>query len=260
MIRKTLGLTLRISPFSNTSQVVSWLSPDRGRLSTLIKGAQRPRGGFLGQYDLFYVCELLFYDRAERGLHILHAVTPLKTRNVFRQDLRRCTFASYACDLAWRLCPYESPAPGLFRLLDETLDSVEQHGPKESLVAWYELRVLSELGLAPQLNRCPGCGTDTSIQVLGAFSLARGGLLCPRCTEENPGPLITVPPDVLAMLRHWQGLESPAQAIRTRSQAAQERIFRLLIGRFLEYHLETQPLSRQVLQSVLAATETLPRA
>ena len=37
-IEKTEGIVLRVTPFSTTSHVVVWLTPDRGRLPTAIKG------------------------------------------------------------------------------------------------------------------------------------------------------------------------------------------------------------------------------
>ena len=43
MIARTEGLVLRIMPFSRTSQVVAWFTPDCGRMATLVKGAQRPK-------------------------------------------------------------------------------------------------------------------------------------------------------------------------------------------------------------------------
>jgi len=66
MILKSPAIVLRFNPFANTSRVVVWLTRDHGKLATLVKGAQRPKSPFLGQFDLFYTCELLFYARADR--------------------------------------------------------------------------------------------------------------------------------------------------------------------------------------------------
>ena len=84
---KTEATCLRISPWSRTSHVVSWLTPS-GRVATLVKGAVRPKSAFLGQYDLFYRCDLLYYARASGDLHALREVTP---RNL-RAHLRNLIF------------------------------------------------------------------------------------------------------------------------------------------------------------------------
>ena len=88
MILKDQAIALRIHPFGNTSRIVVWLSQSYGKLATLVKGSQREKSGFLGQYDLFYTCELLFYAREQRNLHILKECTPLVLRPSFRSDWR----------------------------------------------------------------------------------------------------------------------------------------------------------------------------
>ena len=63
-IIKTQGIVLTVHPWSRTSHVVTWLTPDHGPVTTLVKGAVRPKSAFLGQYDLFYTCDILYYARA----------------------------------------------------------------------------------------------------------------------------------------------------------------------------------------------------
>ena len=79
-IIKTTGTVLAIHPWSRTSHVVAWLTPDHGVVSTLVKGAVRAKSAFLGQYDLFYTCDLLYYARASGDLHALREVTPRAMR------------------------------------------------------------------------------------------------------------------------------------------------------------------------------------
>ena len=74
---KTKGIVLDIHPWSRTSHVTTWLTPDHGPVTTLVKGAVRPKSSFLGQYDLFYTCELVYYARAKSELHAIREVSPL---------------------------------------------------------------------------------------------------------------------------------------------------------------------------------------
>ena len=80
MIQKTTGIVLRVIPFSRTSHVIQWLTSSHGRMATIAKGAQRPKSLLLGQYDLFYTCEILFYPRERTGLHVLRECAPLAPR------------------------------------------------------------------------------------------------------------------------------------------------------------------------------------
>ena len=80
MIAKTEAIVLRIFLFSRTSHIVAWLAEDGTRLTTSIKGAVRPKSAFLGQYDLFYTCELLYYEREHAGVHVARECSPLAPR------------------------------------------------------------------------------------------------------------------------------------------------------------------------------------
>ena len=139
MILKDEALALRFYPFGNTSRIVVWLSRSYGKLATLAKGSQRERSAFLGQLDLFYTCEILFYAREQRNLHVLKECAPLETRAAFRSDWRACAAASYAAGLLDRAMPF-GPAPaGLFDLLAETLDHLAARTPGPAFLPRFEL-------------------------------------------------------------------------------------------------------------------------
>jgi DNA repair protein RecO (recombination protein O) len=250
MIGKCTGIVLRVEAFSRTSHVVSWLTEADGRLTTLAKGAQRRRSAFLGQYDLFYACELLYYQRASRSLHILKECAPLKTRNRFRDDWASAAAASYLCDLVWRLCPAGPGHENVYRLLDRTLDLADAQGAVVPLVFWFEVRLAGCLGFAPNLDACPACKRRLrpSPHRAALFSLPRGGLLCQRCaagTGARQGGM-PVSPDVLAVLRAWQGAEQPTGARRSVCTVAQRQAIENLLGAFLSYHLDRVPPSRAI--------------
>ena len=84
------AIVLRLHPFGNTSRIVFWLSAEHGKLATLAKGSQRPGSLLLGQFDLFYTCEILFYAKEQRNLHVLKECFPLEPRPGFRHDWRAC--------------------------------------------------------------------------------------------------------------------------------------------------------------------------
>ena len=148
MISKTEALVLRVSPFSTTSQVVTWLTPVHGRIASAVKGAVRPKSRFLGQYDLFYTCELLFYARERNGLHATRECTPLDTRSRLRTDWRAFACASYICDLVLR-AGIAGHQHELYELSVTALDSLCTHGAKPPFLFWFELQFLATLGLAP---------------------------------------------------------------------------------------------------------------
>jgi len=245
-IIKTPAIVLRYVPFSNSSRIVTWLTPDHGRIGTMIKGSLRPKSQYLGQYDLFYTCELLYYGHHERELYTARECTPLQFRTRFRTDWRAMSIASYFVDLMGRVCPANAPHPELYHLLAQHLDELDKYGAFYPLVFWFELNLLDELGLTPRLQNCALC---TQALIPGknpvVFSNAHGGMCCTKCHPGETRTLTPVSADILAILQGWQRAENPRMARTTHCTNRQLTQIQLLLGGFMRYHLDTPLISRK---------------
>ena len=229
-IVKTEGIVLQIRPWSRTSHVVTWLTPDAGPVTTLVKGAVRPKSAFLGQYDLFYTCDLLYYARASGDLHALREVTPTQRRDALRGRWRETALAGYAADLARDLAPVGAEAQEWYVFLSGFLDGLaaERADPSMRLRALIrlEMEVLRLAGLAPDFS-----GMDQAAEWT-AFAIDRG-----RCGEGER--TVRLAPATVAALR-GVSTGNDTDAIR-------------FLGMFLAYHLERPADVRRSLVSMLAA-------
>ena len=156
---KTEAICLAIRPWSQTSHVVTWLTP-QGKVGTVVRGAVRPKSFFLGQYDLNYTCEILYYGRARGDLHALRDCAPLDRRDALRDDFRALALAGYFRRLASDYAPVGPDCADWFVLLSDALDALA--GPAAtpaSLVRRmlrYELDVLHLMGLSPEVEADAG--------------------------------------------------------------------------------------------------------
>src|SRR6266576_378759 len=99
MIESATGLVLRTRPLTETSLIVQWLTPDRGRLATVAKGARRAKSPFRGKLDLFYVADLSFNRSRRSELHTLSEVNLRETHAFLRQDFGCLRQACYCAAL-----------------------------------------------------------------------------------------------------------------------------------------------------------------
>jgi DNA repair protein RecO (recombination protein O) len=244
MILKDEAIALRTYPFGNTSSIVVWLAREYGKLATLAKGSQRDRSPFLGQVDLFYTCEILFYAREERRLHVLKDCFPLETRTAFRSDWRGCAAASYAAGLFDRALPF-GPAPAdLYDQLVGALDQLAARTPGPAFLPRMELRLLRALGLLPHWDACARCRADLRGDAPARLDAARGALLCAACAE---GCGRSVDPAARRAIR--QMLDGPLPP------SLPERVFRDvrdLAGGLLEHHADLFGPSRAAAFGILA--------
>ena len=146
---KTEAICLDIRPWSRTSHVVSWLTP-AGRLTTVVKGAVRAKSLFLGQYDLNYTCDILYYARAKGELHALRECVPVEMREGLRGDYRKLALAGYFRRLVAELAPMGEDCRVWYELLLSSLSSLD---PRVDALIRFELAVLQLSGLKPDFGR-----------------------------------------------------------------------------------------------------------
>ena len=244
MIRKTEAIVLRIFPFSRTSHIVSWLTSEGDRITTSVKGATRSKSLFLGQYDLFYTCELLYYTREINGVHIAKESTPLVMREKLRTNWRAEQCASWFSALAYNASGGGVRDRALYSLLSETLDfiSSSDFAPPAIVFARYEAKILSLMGLSPNFNPCRSCGYKSTDDAF-LFNLASGSRHCPEhSTREYYDPMINVSRRTVDLYNavvasRSLGLNSAIARI------AEPHVFALvrLLGLFIRYHIENVP-------------------
>jgi DNA repair protein RecO (recombination protein O) len=149
MIQTATGLILRTRPFTETSLIVEWLTPDAGRLSTIAKGARRPKSPFRGQLDLFYLADFNFVRSRRSELHTLREVNLRGTNAALRRDLGHLRQTSYCAALVEQVTERETPLPAIFELMTGLLASLPAQPPRPETVFAFELKLLDDLGLRP---------------------------------------------------------------------------------------------------------------
>jgi DNA repair protein RecO (recombination protein O) len=149
---RTTGLILRTRLLTETSLIVHWLTPDMGRISTVAKGARRPKSPYRGKLDLFYLADFSFSRSARSELHNLREAMLRETHARLREDFTKLHQASYATALIEHATETETPIREIFELMMGFVGHVSEHAPKAASVFAFELKLLQELGLAPELS------------------------------------------------------------------------------------------------------------
>ncbi len=250
-IVKTHALVLRITPYSNTSHVVVWLTEAGERISTLIKGALRPKSDFLGQYGLFCGCELLYYRRDGDGLHIARECALLEARTGLRRNWRAFGGASYISHLILNTSMEGQRDPLGYHLAQTAFDALDTGGARQEAVFWFELQWLKHLGFSPQLQQCTRCHRPLGARETHVL-WATEGVVCGACadTQRTGGPsstaLATLRPDVLAILRRWQA--QPDAHVMATTQCSERQVleFDRLLGMLIADHMDNTPESRKI--------------
>ena len=153
MIESATGLILRTRPLTETSLIVHWLTPDFGRIATVAKGARRIKSPFLGKLDLFYLADFSFSRSRRSDSHTLREISLRETHRALRQDIRRLRQAAYAAAFVEQATETGTPLPAIFELMNGFLGCLCRHPSAPQIVLAFELKLLHELGLKPDLGK-----------------------------------------------------------------------------------------------------------
>ena len=152
MIENASGLVLRVRPLTETSLIIQWLTPELGRLATVAKGARRSKSPFRGKLDLFYLADFSFSRSPRSELHNLREVSLRETHSILRQELGYLQQASYCAVLIEQATETDTPLPQVFDLMFGLLNHLPVQRPEPQTLFAFELKLLRELGLNPDLE------------------------------------------------------------------------------------------------------------
>jgi DNA repair protein RecO (recombination protein O) len=169
MTESATGLILRTRPLTETSLIVNWLTPELGRISTVAKGARRPKSPFAGKLDLFYAADFSFQRSRRSELHMLREVKLRETHPALRQELGYLQQAAYCAKLIEQATETETPLPAVYDLLRGLLAHLPKQIPQPQTLFAFEIKLLHELGLTPDVSQ--GQLTPGAKQIVGAFSV-----------------------------------------------------------------------------------------
>ncbi|HNQ72462.1 MAG TPA: DNA repair protein RecO [Verrucomicrobiota bacterium] len=152
MIESATGIILRTRPLTETSLIVNWLTAEHGRISTVAKGARKPKSPFAGRLDLFFEASFTYRRSRRSELHTLCELELQETHAALRNDLGWLQQAAYATRLSEQTTERETPVPGVQALLRGLLHHLPEQPPQPRTVYAFELKLLVELGLQPNLE------------------------------------------------------------------------------------------------------------
>ncbi len=196
-MHKAYGLSLQKSDYSNTSQIVTFLTPDQGKLSVLAKGSKRPRSSFGGPFDLLALYDLVYISR-HGGLHLLTEAALLDCFPAIRSDYRLMAKAFAVAELSLALTQPEQPCPEVFSLVLAALRALDPAAPAELVLLSFEAKLLHELGVFPELRTCVICSSNP-VSDKALLSVPDGGRVCRACAHAAAAPR-SVPPAAISLL------------------------------------------------------------
>jgi DNA repair protein RecO (recombination protein O) len=220
---KSEALVLRGVDFSESSRIITFLCPERGRMACLAQGARRTKSGAAALLETFNRLELVYYWKDSREVQKLGEASLLDDFAPLKRDLDKSVYAAFPLEIALKTAQANEPSHDLYDALVAGLDSMKHwSGDAAFHASWQAVQLLAAAGFAP--------GAHESDAALPARLRRSRGRDWAAEFAQRP----EAPPD-------------PAACTRGDGQSVFE-----YIGAYAQHHLDTDFRSRRVIARMFA--------
>jgi DNA repair protein RecO (recombination protein O) len=184
---RTEAILLRLLDYGESDRIVTFFTSEYGKVRGIAKGARRSRKRFANVLEPFCCSHLLFSRRGPDSLALIDSSEVISHFPLIRADLEKTLWASYLIDLTDQFTPDDKKNAAIFTLLRDFLFLIEARPAAESILRFFEIRILKLSGYDPVLDYCLICKKPVGQETLYRFNAADGGLSCPGCRPGAEG-------------------------------------------------------------------------
>lgn len=180
----TQAIVLRRTDWREHDRILTLLSPLRGRVDVLARGARRAGSPLLAAAELFAMGEFVLYKG--RGHEIVVSCQLDDSFYPLREDLDRLSRAALMLAAAEAVVQPEEPARGLFVLLVRSLNRLAYgEADGDAVLSAFLLHHAALSGYEPRLSHCVRCGRELGWEEAFLDPLG-GGACCAGCRAGLP--------------------------------------------------------------------------
>ena len=192
----TCGLVLRETVTRDADKILTVLTPDRGRLSVIARGARRKGSRVAAACQLLAYSEMTLYEKGRWTM--LDAADTIELFDGLRQDLTALSLAAYFAELTEAMSD-GSGGDVLPLLLNALYAPSPLKKPPQLVKPAFQFRLMALAGYEPMADGCALCGAPEPENPM--LDVVHGGVHCGKCREKG-GLSLPLTASGLAALRY----------------------------------------------------------
>lgn len=192
----TCGLVLRETDTRDADKILTVLTPDRGRLSVIARGARRKGSRVAAACQLLAYSEMTLYEKGRWTM--LDAADTIELFDGLRQDLTALSLAAYFAELTEAVSD-GSGGDVLSLLLNALYALSALKKPPQLVKPAFQFRLMALAGYEPMADGCALCGAPEPENPM--LDVVHGMVHCGRCREKG-GLSLPLTASGLAALRY----------------------------------------------------------
>ncbi len=181
-VYKTEAIVLKRTNLGEADNIITFYTPNLGKIRAVAKGVRRPKSKLGGHLDLLTQSSLLLAQG--QNLDVITQSQTIESFLPLRSDLWRTSCAIYVAELADQFTAEQVENYPIYKLLQTTLLWLCEAHSSELVLRYFELHLLSHLGYQPELYQCLNCRSSLAPE-RNLFSASGGGVICPNCAKRE---------------------------------------------------------------------------
>lgn len=192
----TCGLVLRETVTRDADKILTVLTPDRGRLSVIARGARRKGSRVAAACQLLAYSEMTLYEKGRWTM--LDAADTIELFAGLRQDLTALSLAAYFAELTEAVS--DGSGGDVLPLLLNALYALSAlKKPPQLVKPAFQFRLMALAGYEPMADGCALCGAPQPENPM--LDVVHGVVHCGKCREKG-GLSLPLTASGLAALRY----------------------------------------------------------
>lgn len=191
----TCGLVLRETVTRDADKILTVLTPDRGRLSVIARGARRKGSRVAAACQLLAYSEMTLYEKGRWTM--LDAADTIELFDGLRQDLTALSLAAYFAELTEAVSDGSGDVLPLLLNALYALSALKK--PPQLVKPAFQFRLMALAGYEPMADGCALCGAPEPENPM--LDVVHGVVHCDKCREKG-GLSLPLTASGLAALRY----------------------------------------------------------
>ena len=191
----TCGLVLRETVTRDADKILTVLTPARGRLSVIARGARRKGSRVAAACQLLAYSEMTLYEKGRWTM--LDAADTIELFDGLRQDLTALSLAAYFAELTEAVSDGSGDVLPLLLNALYALSALKK--PPQLVKPAFQFRLMALAGYEPMADGCALCGAPQPENPM--LDVVHGVVHCGKCREKG-GLSLPLTASGLAALRY----------------------------------------------------------
>lgn len=181
------AINLKSYNLGESDKIMVMYSREYGILRCVAKGVKKPSASLGGRMQLLIANNLLLAKG--KNLDIVCQAEVTESFSKITKDMTKLIYAFYCAELVSCFgLENDHNSKEIYDILFEALKNISMFSTTEEIlwtVIGFKLKLMQQLGYAPELDNCSVCNCITSgLNAAELFCPDSGGIVCERCAEK----------------------------------------------------------------------------